>query len=101
MQIETPRDSEGYLFRPEDWDEAIAEEIASQATRLRAVSVRLRETGLQNRRIEKTACLEHRPGVDGMAYLTPCMPLRTSGLNAKATADAITPIQNISMNRSP
>jgi len=30
MQIETPRDSEGYLFRPEDWDEAIAEEIARE-----------------------------------------------------------------------
>lgn len=30
MQINIPRDSEGYLFRPEDWDEAIATEIARE-----------------------------------------------------------------------
>jgi len=30
MPIDTPRDSEGYLFRPEEWDEAIAEEIARE-----------------------------------------------------------------------
>jgi len=30
MQIDTPRDSEGYLFHPEEWDGKIAEAIASE-----------------------------------------------------------------------
>lgn len=28
MTINVSRDSEGYLYRPEDWDEAVAKEIA-------------------------------------------------------------------------
>lgn len=30
MQPEIPRDAEGYLFQPEDWDETIASEIARE-----------------------------------------------------------------------
>lgn len=30
MNADTPRDSEGYLVRPEDWDETIASEIAKE-----------------------------------------------------------------------
>ncbi len=30
MNAETPRDSEGYLFDPEDWNEDIAREIATE-----------------------------------------------------------------------
>ena len=34
-------------------------------------------------------------------YLTPCIPLRTRGVMAKASTEATIPIQNIIMNRSP
>ncbi len=30
MNIQVPRDSEGYLVSPEDWDEAIANELARE-----------------------------------------------------------------------
>jgi TusE/DsrC/DsvC family sulfur relay protein len=30
MNIDSPRDSEGYLFQPEDWDETLAAEIAKE-----------------------------------------------------------------------
>ena len=30
MNTDTPRDSEGYLFQPEDWNETLASEMAKE-----------------------------------------------------------------------
>ena len=30
MNTDTPRDAEGYLFKPDDWNEALATEIATE-----------------------------------------------------------------------